>query len=141
MNTITPSSLVTLHYSVTTPEGQTLISTFEATPATLKMGSGEVMPSLERCLLGLKTGESRSFDLPPGEGFGQPKPALIERFPLAALPNAELSPRCTVQMTFDNGQKIVGLVLELNEETALIDFNHPLAGKAVRFEVQVIGVN
>jgi len=141
MSTIAADSLVTLNYRVANAQGQALISTFEATPATLKMGSGEMMPTIERCLLGLAVGDSRSFDLQPEQAFGPRQDRLVQRIPREALPGADLTPRNTIQLSFDTGDKMIGLILEVDDASALIDFNHPLAGKPIRFDVEVIGIN
>ncbi|WP_341678347.1 FKBP-type peptidyl-prolyl cis-trans isomerase [Niveibacterium sp. SC-1] len=141
MSTITADSLITLNYRIANAQGQALISTFEATPATLKMGSGEMLPSIERCLHGLTIGESRSFELQPEQAFGPRQDRLVKRVPREGLAGAELAVGSVIQLSFDTGDKMVGLILELDDASALIDFNHPLAGKPIRFDVEVIGIN
>lgn len=142
-NTIKSDSLVTLHFRVALPEGgPALISTFESTPATLQLGSGELAPALEARLTGLEVGVHQVFDLEPGEVFGEHKPDLVERFARRDIPaDIELDVHSVIEFTDNDGNKFPGLVRELDEQSALIDFNHPLAGRAVRFEVEVIGVS
>jgi len=139
---VRPDSLVTLHYRVTTADGSELISTFDATPATLQLGSGELAPPLEACLAGLPVGERQVFMLEPEQAFGAHNPDLLKRLLLGELPNdgADLAPHAVIEFTAPGGGKFAGLVRELDATAALIDFNHPLAGKSIRFEAEVIGI-
>lgn len=133
-------SLVTLNYRIASGDDVELVSTFGATPATLKLGSGELAPSLERCLTGLRVGERRAFDLGP-ETFGPRLPELVQRLPRANLPeDKEIETMSLLEFTAANGARYTGLVREIDAEVALIDFNHPLAGKPIRFEVEVVGI-
>ena len=134
-------SLVTLHYRIASSDDIELISTFAATPATLQLGNGELAPPLERCLAGLPVGERQSFLLEAQQAFGLHHAQLVQRLPRANLPEGqEIEMMTLLEFTAPNGSRSTGLVRELDEEAALIDFNHPLAGKSIRFEVQVIGI-
>ena len=93
-DTVRPDSLVTLHYRFLLEDGTAVVSTFEATPATLQLGTGEVLPALERCLAGLRVGERRVFTLPPEEAFGPHRPELVER-----VARADFPPEVTDAMT------------------------------------------
>lgn len=138
--TVTAQSLVTLHYRITLPNGQPLISTFEATPATLQLGAGEMLPAMEQLLIGLVAGQQAGFDLEPENAFGPHRPELMERVKRAHMPDEEIEPMSVMEFTAPDGSRYSGLVREIDSEWALIDFNHPLAGKAIRLEVEVIGV-
>lgn len=139
---VRPDSLVTLNYRLATGDDTELISTFGSTPATLKLGSGELAPTLEACLEGLPPGERHVFLLEPEQAFGAHNPELLKRFALAELPDggAKVEPLGLVEFEAPNGAKFTGIVREVDATSALIDFNHPLAGKSIRFEVEVIGV-
>ena len=140
-DTVGRDSLVTLHYRLATGDDTELVSTFDATPATLQLGSGELAPPLERCLEGLTVGERHVFLLEPQQAFGPHNAQLMQRLARAELPGGGAVERhALVEFVAPNGGKYAGVVRELDEQTALIDFNHPLAGKSVRFEVQVIGI-
>ncbi|MCL2658616.1 MAG: FKBP-type peptidyl-prolyl cis-trans isomerase [Betaproteobacteria bacterium] len=142
-NTIQADSLVTLNYRITQSGGATLISTFESTPATLQLGSGELTRGLENCLLGLSAGEYRAFELAENVAFGPRHTALVERIPRAALPanDTELEAGQVLAFTAPDGNRFSGQVLEVEADSIRLDFNHPLAGRAVCFEVEVIGIN
>lgn len=139
--TVQTDSLITLHYRLGLDSEQILMSTFDSTPATLKLGGGELAPTLERCLVGLAVGERQVFQLEPEQAFGLHNPNLVERMPREAFRDeAMLEEMSLIEFTAPDGNKLAGLLRELGDDYALIDFNHPLAGKAVRFEVQVIGI-
>jgi len=133
--------LVTLHYRLATSDDTELVSTFGTTPATLQLGSGELAPTLERCLDGLAVGEQHVFLLEPEQAFGKHNPDLQQRIVRSELPDpATVELYSVIEFAAPGGGRFAGLVRELDEESALIDFNHPLAGKSIRFEVKVLGV-
>lgn len=135
------NSLLTLHYRLALADDTELVSTFGGKPATLQLGSGELAPVLEKCIIDLPVGERTVFLLEPEQAFGPHNPQLMQRFARSELPNAgELREMALIEFKAPNGATYTGLVRELTAEDALIDFNHPLAGKAIRFEVDVIGV-
>jgi FKBP-type peptidyl-prolyl cis-trans isomerase SlpA len=135
-------SLVTLYYRVATADDTEIVSTFGSSPATLQLGSGELAPPLEACLEDLPVGERHVFLLEPHQAFGPHNPELLKRLPKSELPNAgaDIGPLSLVEFAAPNGSKFAGLVREIDDQTALVDFNHPLAGKSIRFEVEVIGI-
>lgn len=135
------NSLVTLHYRLATADDTELVSTFGSTPATVQLGSGELAPMLERCLDGMATGERRVFVLEADQAFGPHNPGLVRRIARGELPDAgKVELHALVEFAAPGGGRFAGLVRELDAESALIDFNHPLAGKTLRFEVEVVGV-
>ena len=146
MNLIQPGSFLTLHYRLAGPDGADLVSTFADRPATLSLGAGQLAPAIEARLLGLSEGAQKSFDLPAGEAFGARNPELMQRVKLALLheigdADARYDVGDVVQFPTPDGQgAYAGVVREVGSDWLLFDFNHPLAGQAVRFEVRVLGV-
>lgn len=146
MNAIQPGSFLTLHYRLTGPQGDAIVDTFNDKPATLSLGSGELAPAMEARLIGLEEGARARFELAPGEAFGERNPELqqwVRRSLLQQLgdPDEQYHVGDVVQFpTPDGGGSYAGVVRELRADAVLFDFNHPLAGVAVGFEVQVIGV-
>jgi FKBP-type peptidyl-prolyl cis-trans isomerase SlpA len=138
--TVQPDSLVTLNYRIALESGQPLISTFEGTPATLQLGAGELLPTLERLIAGLDVGSYHSFELSADEAFGPHKPELVERVKREHMPEGEIEPMTIMEFAAPDGSRYSGLVREIDDEWALVDFNHPLAGKAIRFDVEIIGI-
>jgi FKBP-type peptidyl-prolyl cis-trans isomerase SlpA len=130
-----------LHYRLASGDDQALVSTFDGTPATLQLGNGELAPTLEACLEGLPVGENHTFLLEPEQAFGPHSPDLVQRLARADLPadgNIEVS--SMIEFSGPEGLHITGRVRELDADSALIDFNHPLAGRDVRFEVEIVGI-
>ena len=138
---IQQDSFLTLHYRLTTQDGEEVVSTFDLGPATIQMGNGELNENLEACLVGLVPGEHAIFDVPAEAGFGQHNPALVQRIAISALPvGQDLKENSLIEFTSPEGAEFAGFVRELGDTYALMDFNHPLAGKSLRFEVQIIGL-
>lgn len=142
-------SFLTLHYRLSGADGAALIDTFADKPATLSLGTGELAPAMEQRLIGLPEGAHARFELAPGEAFGERNPELIQRVSLALLrqhgdPDETYAVGDVVQFPTPDGQgSYAGVVRELGpagEDWALFDFNHPLAGQPLAFEVHVIGV-
>ena len=121
-------------------------STPSATPpATLSLGTGELAPAMEARLLGLVAGSEQSFALAAGEAFGERDPALVHRVSRAALDaegDADGDYRIgdVVRFPAPDGQSIAGVVRDVEDDALVFDFNHPLAGRAVTFDVKLIGV-
>ena len=146
MPTVQPGSFLTLHYRLAGPQGD-IINTFGDKPATLSLGSGELTPALEQRLLGLEEGTHSTLDIPPGEAFGEHNRELrqwVARKLLNELgdPMEKYAAGDVVQFPTPDGLgSYAGTVLDIGDDGAvLFDFNHPLAGQSVTFEVQLIGV-
>jgi len=146
MPTVQPGSFLTLHYRLAGPQGD-IINTFGDKPATLSLGSGELTPALEQRLLGLEEGTHSTLEIPSGEAFGERNPDLqqwVARKLLDELgdPMEKYAAGDVVQFPTPDGLgSYAGTVLEVGTDGAvLFDFNHPLAGQRVTFEVQLIGV-
>jgi len=126
-------------------DGTDIVSTFDEGPATLQLGTGQLAPFLEACLLGLPEGVRQSFDLPPERAFGPRNPDLIQRVSRATLDeNSSSDERYAigdlVEFAAPGGGRFAGVLREIDAEGALFDFNHPLAGQSVKFEVKIIGI-
>ena len=140
-DTVRGDSYLTLHYRITAQDGEEFLSTFDMSPATLQMGSGQLAENLENVLIGLPAQEHFVFELPPEQAFGQHNARLVERIALDALPpGMELKENSVVEFSAPNGSTFAGFLRELDATHGLFDFNHPLAGKTVRFEVEIIGI-
>ena len=143
--TVQPGSFLTLHYRLAGPQGD-VINTFEGQPATLTLGASELSPAMEQRLMGLAEGTRQVFDLAAGEAFGQRNPDMLQWVSLQLLrefgdPDERYEVGDVVQFPAPQGQgTFAGAVQQAREDAVLFDFNHPLAGQPVTFEVLVIGV-
>ena len=146
MNSVQPGSFLTLHYRLAGPDGADIINTFNDKPATLSLGTGELAPAMEARLLGLAEGTRTSVELAAGEAFGERNAELIQRVKRSLLdelgdPDEQYGVGDVVQFPTPDGQgSYAGVVREVGGDWLLFDFNHPLAGKPVHFEVHLIGV-
>ena len=139
--TVHSDSYLTLHYRITALDGEEFLSTFDMSPATLQMGSGQLAENLESALIGLPSKERFVFELEPAQAFGQHNERLVERITRSGLPaDMELKPNSVVEFSAPNGATFAGFLRELDATHGLFDFNHPLAGKTIRFEVEIIGI-
>lgn len=142
---VAEGAFLTLHYRLSSPDGRDIVTTFNDTPATLQLGAGQLAPSLEARLIGLPEGTHQTFDLLPGEAFGPRNPDLLQRVSLATLREHSSEEESyavgdLVDFAAPGGGRFAGVLLEMGDEDALFDFNHPLAGQPVKFEVQIIGI-
>lgn len=146
MTAVQSGSFLTLHYRLCGPDGADVVNTFDAKPATLSLGAGELAPAIESRLIGLPEGARESFSLAAGEAFGPRNPELVQRVALSLLhelgePDAVYRVGDVIQFPMPGGQgSYAGVVREVGDDWLLFDFNHPLAGQPVRFDVHLIGV-
>ena len=142
-------SFLTLHYRLGGPAGD-IINTFGGKPATLSLGTGELSPAVEQRLLGLEEGTRATFELPAGAAFGERNADMVQWVARKLLkemgdPLEIYKVGDVVQFPTPDGQgSYAGAVLQTRTEgggdAVQFDFNHPLAGQPVTFEVHLIGV-
>ncbi|TFY99749.1 FKBP-type peptidyl-prolyl cis-trans isomerase [Ramlibacter rhizophilus] len=150
---VAPGSFLTLHYRLAGPAGD-IINTFSGKPATLTLGSGELSAAVEERLIGLEEGAHATFDIPAGQAFGERNAEMVQwvaRSLLAKMgdPDEDYRVGDVVQFPTPDGLgSYAGAVRQVGHDgdgdgrsdAVLFDFNHPLAGQPVTFEVRVIGV-
>ena len=144
--TVQPGSFLTLHYRLAGPAGD-VINTFSEKPATLSLGAGELSPAMEEQLLGLAEGTHTTFELPAGAAFGDRNPDMVQWVARKLMnelgdPHEQYSAGDVVQFPTPDGLgQYAGAVVQVREDGAvLFDFNHPLAGQTLTFDVQLISV-
>ena len=146
--TIESGSFLTLHYRMAGPDGANIINTFGGKPATLSLGTGQLSPVIEQKMLGLPEGTLATFELHAGEAFGERNADLIQWVARKLLnelgdPHEAYSVGDVVQFPTPDGKgQYAGSVVQVGGigDAVQFDFNHPLAGHPVVFEVEVIGV-
>ncbi|MBL1376854.1 FKBP-type peptidyl-prolyl cis-trans isomerase [Zobellella iuensis] len=140
---IGPSSEVLFHFTIKLEDGSVADSTqLHGKPARLQMGDGSLTPNFEACLLGLEAGAKKRFELGPDDAFGAVNPDNIhhmERSRFAA--DMELEEGAILSFTQPNGAEIPGIVRGVAGDSVTVDFNHPLAGHNVTFEVEILAVD
>lgn len=139
-NRINQDSQVTLHFTLKLPGGEVVDSTLEKQPATFKVGDGSLLPGFEQALYGLKAGDKRSIEIDPEYGFGPGNPQNIQVMPRDNFDEMELETGLLVIFQDAAGGELPGVVKTIHDTTVEVDFNHPLAGKVVTFEVEIVAV-
>ena len=132
---------VALRYRLSLADGTVVDASEGGEPLVLTVGDGTLEEGLEALLLGLGAGARATFHLAPGQAFGLPDPEAVHVLPRADFPpGMALEPGAVVAFTAPSGLEVAGTVLEAGEGGVRVDFSHPLAGRSVVFEVEVLEV-
>lgn len=138
---IGPGTQVTLNFAVKLDDGSVVDSTFDSQPATFVVGDGNLLEGFERLLFGLSAGDEGSFEVLPEQGFGQHNPNNVQEIPRSAFgADIELGEGLLVSFADANNKELPGIVQSFDEQTVVVDFNHPLAGRDLVFDVEIIAV-
>jgi len=131
---------VTLHYRLAC-NGEEIVNTFAAAAETFRLGQGEIDPRLEVLLIGLQAGDHRTFELDPGAAFGSHEAGMVHDLPRSDFAaDMPLIPGHEVEFTLPNGQTLHGIIRSVMADSVQVDFNHPLAGLPVLFEVKILAI-
>lgn len=132
---------VTLHFSLKFEDGETVDSTFDKEPATLEIGDENLPESFEAYLMGLKAGDHQTFEVPPEKAFGQRNPNNLQTFKRHEF-SADMVLEKGVVISFADArqQELPGVIYRVEGDEVEVDFNHPLAGRTLTFEVRIIDV-
>lgn len=137
---IGPGKKVTLHFSVALEGGEVVDNTRPSgVPAEFTVGDGSLLPGFEKALFGLQAGDRRSVFIDAQRGFGEWNPDNQQTFTRLQFRDMDLEPGLVVSFA-DRSGELPGVVKEVHEDTVVVDFNHPLAGRDLVFEVDIIRV-
>lgn len=133
---------IQVHYTGKLDDGTIFDSSLERDPLEFTLGSGSLIPGFENAVRGMQVGESVKVTIPAGEAYGEYNDGLVMIVDRSQLP-ADLSPAVgqQLQMQQMDGTAAIVVVTEVSEESITIDANHPLAGKALTFEIEVVSIN
>ena len=131
---------VKIHYKLTV-DGSVIDESPAHDPLVYEHGSGQIIPSLENALLGLKPGDTKEVLLGPDDAYGPINPQAVVEVPKDQLPEGELQIGTLLRGKDGSGRPLQGIIKELHEDKATVDFNHPLAGKELHFAVEVEEIN
>jgi FKBP-type peptidyl-prolyl cis-trans isomerase SlpA len=137
---IAQNTEVTLHFALHLENGDTVDSTFDKSPATFKVGDGNLLPGFEVALFGFKAGDKRTVTVLPENAFGQPNPQNVQIMPRSQFEGMELSEGLLVIFNDAANTELPGVVKAFDSAQVTVDFNHPLAGKTLSFEVEILSV-
>ncbi|WP_263140383.1 peptidylprolyl isomerase [Pseudomonas sp. RIT-PI-AD] len=133
-------SQVTLNFALKLESGEVVDSTFDKQPATFTVGDGSLLPGFELALFGLKAGDKRVLPVAPDQGFGQPNPQNVQVMPRGQFDDMELSEGLLVIFNDAANAELPGVVKAFDANSVTVDFNHPLSGKLLTFEVDILDV-
>lgn len=135
-----PGDTVRVHYTGTLSDGSTFDSSEGRDPIEFALGEGSVIPGFETAVAELEVGESVTVTIPAADAYGEHEAEAVQTVPLEAFGESAPQAGWVVALEGPQGQKITALVAEVGEESAQLDFNHPLAGKDLTFALTLVEI-
>jgi FKBP-type peptidyl-prolyl cis-trans isomerase 2 len=131
---------VKVHYTLTV-DGKVMDSSNGREPLQFKAGSHQMIPGFEKAVMGMKVGEKKSFKVSPEEGYGLEDPKAIQDVLKTQLP-PDITPTAgmTLYAKTKDGKRFPVKIVEVKKDVVVMDFNHPLAGKTLNFDVEVVEI-
>ncbi|NBC03793.1 MAG: peptidylprolyl isomerase [Bacteroidetes bacterium] len=132
---------VKVHYTGTLENGEVFDTSQEREPLEFQLGQGQLIPGFEKAVIGLSEGDSTKVDIPSDEAYGEVRDDLVINVPKDQLPD-DVEPKVGMQLQVNqqNGQPIPVRITEIKDEELILDANHPLAGKNLSFEIELLEV-
>ncbi|MBT8095491.1 MAG: peptidylprolyl isomerase [Woeseia sp.] len=132
---------VRIHYTGTLEDGTEFDSSAEREPLEFKLGDGGIIPGFEKAVDGMAVGESKTVKIEPEDAYGPRHDQLVQAVPKSALPE-EMEPSVGMQLQSEapDGQSILLTVTEVADETITVDGNHPLAGRTLNFDIELVEI-
>ncbi len=135
---VTPQSEVVISFTLALTDGTLVDQATPNEPYRFRLGDGSLLPNLESLLVGLEEGTSGRFFIPPEEGFGFPDPMNVHKVERTEFPqDMALKVGDIVGFNTPTGDEVPGQVVALDDALITVDFNHPLSGQAIVFEVKI----
>ena len=140
----TNGSIVTVHYKGLLKDGTVFDSSEGRDPITFTLGGHQVVPGFEDAVRGMKTGEKKTVTIPPAKAYGDKNPGLIQKVPVAAIKESGITPEKGMVLGLRHPQRpetqLPATIIAVDEEYVVLDLNHPLAGKELTFEVELVNI-
>ena len=135
-------SVIKMHYKGTFPDGEQFDNSYERdAPIVITVGNGQILPGLETGLVGMSVGETKHISLASIDAYGERNPNAYAAVPKGNFPEdfvGKLEEGATIPLTNSEGMQMLGTVETINEESVIFDMNHPMAGKDLEFDVEVV---
>src|SRR5215813_4825710 len=138
--TVTDGKSVSLEYTLTLDDKSVVESNVGKQPLIYTHGTQQIVPGLEKALEGLAVGDTKEVTVPPAEGYGEKDPNALQEVQKTLLPPDALVVGTRLQGQTPDGHMVYPRVAEIKDDTVVLDFNHPLAGKTLHFEVKIIDI-
>ncbi|HQX24663.1 MAG TPA: peptidylprolyl isomerase [Pseudomonadota bacterium] len=137
---IAEHTIVRFHYDLADEAGQPIESSREREPMAILYGAGNVIPGIEKAIEGRRAGERLQVTVPPAEGYGERRDGLTQRVPKKFFNEArKLRPGDSTVLGSNQGPRVV-TVLKIGETVIDVDLNHPMAGRTLCFDIEIIEV-
>ena len=141
-NLVEEGSVIKIHYKGTFKGGDQFDSSYDrGMPITVTVGAGQLIPGFDNALVGMKLGETKHVSLACAEAYGERNPNAYAAVPLANFPAefvSGLEKGVTLPLTNNTGAQVLGTVETINDEAIIFDMNHPMAGKDLEFDIEVL---
>lgn len=131
---------VQVHYRGTLADGSEFDSSEGREPLSFVMGAGEVIPGFDAAVSGLEVGDSATVTIPSAEAYGEHDDEGVQTFPLDFFGGQVPEVGWTVELETQDGQQVPAAIVGVSEESVVLDFNHPLAGKDLTFDITLVEV-
>ncbi|WP_455279856.1 FKBP-type peptidyl-prolyl cis-trans isomerase [[Eubacterium] cellulosolvens] len=132
---------VKFHFTAKLENGKIVESTRRKKPVKTKIGSKELLPGLEKAIIGLEKGSKKKVKVPPSKGFGKKDKKLIQKVDKSIFKKgSKLRKNVTVEIQFEDGSKRRALVQDVKKDYLVVDLNHPLAGQTVIYDIEIVDV-
>lgn len=142
MSQVQAGDTVSIHYKGTLEDGTVFDSSEGRDPLQFEVGSGQIIPGLDRALPGMAVGESKTVTVEPDDGYGQVNPNAVQDVPRSTVPDEiPLDVGTPLQVQTQDGQTVPVTVAKVTEESVTLDANHPLAGKTLTFDIEVVKID
>ncbi len=141
MSQVKNNDTVKIHYTGKLEDGQVFDSSVERDPIEFTIGGGQIIPGLEKGLIDMEVNEKKTIQVPQTEAYGDVQKELFQEIPKDQLPQ-EITPEVGMGLVAKNpdGSERQLRVAEVKDESIIIDANHPLAGKDLIFDVEVVEI-
>ena len=132
---------VKIHYTGTLDDGTQFDSSEGREPLEFELGAGQVIPGFDAAVDGMDVGENKSVRIEAGSAYGERHDQLVQQVPRSALPE-EITPEVgmALQSQSPEGQVANLVITEVTDETITVDANHPLAGQALNFDIELVAI-
>ncbi|MFN0264309.1 peptidylprolyl isomerase [Tepidamorphus sp. 3E244] len=136
-----PGDTLHLHYKGSLDDGTVFDSSEGRDPLTFELGAGQIIPGLDEGVTGMEVGEKRSVRVEPDAAYGQHVPERVQAIDRANIPDhISTDPGTQLQVQTQKGEPLTVVVVESTDEKVVLDANHPLAGKALNFDVELVDI-
>jgi len=137
--TVSLGKEVTLHYTLTLDDGSVVSSTRGKSPLNYIHGTHKLVPGLEKALEGMHTGETKSVLVKPEDAYGQFEAGKIVEVKKSDV-QGDLKVGAFLQGSRPNGEVVRSRILEIKDDSVVLDFNHPMAGKNLHYDIEVLEI-